>query len=407
MARLGRLAGQLDHPSRTTEEAAFPRPGDPASPSSMFTPAERPREHVREALSGDFGRAAEITRQRGQRRVRAARTWGSLVEQLDDRVFLPADMVDAIVYRSGRRTDQGIARRSLWPAARPTECVGPIDAALAQVRAVNRLVGLARHRAGAGPGRRRAARRVDPRRADPARGPRQHRNRPAPGAAVPDALRGRPSAEQVTLMVGERTQVDRWCRRRASTSGHRRHETGSCPPPRYSSSAPNSLKRRVLGVLQTNGAGNVDVDRRSDSVRDYVGPGGFIDLTTDDHAIVFVSDWIERGEVRHRGRTAFASCTRAPPKFVDARATRSPSIGPRALAAGKEVFCAGPRRPLPPHRARHGARETFMPGIDVRRDVLEAERRCASFYRRTDRIPDPYFRVRYVLGERASRSGSA
>jgi propionate CoA-transferase len=58
------------------------------------------------------------------------------------------------------------------------------------------------------------------------------------------------------------------------------------------------LDATCLGVLEADGEGNVNVSRRSDGVRDYVGPGGFIDLTTDAETIVFVSGWMVHGEMR-------------------------------------------------------------------------------------------------------------
>ena len=83
------------------------------------------------------------------------------------------------------------------------------------------------------------------------------------------------------------------------------------------------LDATCLGVLEADGEGNVNVSRRSEGVRDYVGPGGFIDLTTAARMIVFVSDWMVRGEMQVENGVVRV-LQRGAPKFVE-RVARSPS----------------------------------------------------------------------------------
>src|SRR6185295_18673752 len=52
------------------------------------------------------------------------------------------------------------------------------------------------------------------------------------------------------------------------------------------------LDATCLGVLQVDSLGNVNVSKRGDGPRNYVGPGGFIDLTAAAKTIVFVSAWM-------------------------------------------------------------------------------------------------------------------
>ncbi len=92
-----------------------------------------------------IGEAAEMARAAKRNGGCVIANVGLVVDEGYDRVFLPADMVDAIVYHPDTEQTAGIAHRLYWPAV-TTECVGPIDEALAQVRAVNRLVGLTPHR---------------------------------------------------------------------------------------------------------------------------------------------------------------------------------------------------------------------------------------------------------------------
>src|SRR5204863_350334 len=57
------------------------------------------------------------------------------------------------------------------------------------------------------------------------------------------------------------------------------------------------LDATCLGVLEADGEGNVNVSRRSGGPRDYIGPGGFIDLSTAARTVVFVAGWMMGGEM--------------------------------------------------------------------------------------------------------------
>jgi len=127
------------------------------------------------------------------------------------------------------------------------------------------------------------------------------------------------------------------------------------------------LDATCLGVLEMDGCGDVNVSRRSESPRDYVGPGGFIDLAAAARTIVFVSGWMVRGEMAvDDGRVRIVR--RGAPKFVD-RVREITFDGGRALAAGKRVFYATPVA-LFRLTARGMEIASVMPGIDVRRDIL-------------------------------------
>jgi propionate CoA-transferase len=128
------------------------------------------------------------------------------------------------------------------------------------------------------------------------------------------------------------------------------------------------LDATCLGALEVDGAGNVNVSRRSDGVRDYVGPGGFIDLTTAARTIVFVSGWMVGGEITIEGGRIRVE-RRGAPKFVE-RVREITFNGARALAAGTNVFYATPVGLF--RLSAHGVElVSVLPGIDVRRDVVE------------------------------------
>jgi len=127
------------------------------------------------------------------------------------------------------------------------------------------------------------------------------------------------------------------------------------------------LAATCVGALQVDSAGNVNVSRRGPGARGFVGPGGFIDLTTAARTIVFVCAWKAHGDtvLDARGMQIGGAGTA---KFVD-RVDEVTFNGARALAAGQRVFYAthvGLFR-----LTRRGMKLVRrMPGIDVRRDVL-------------------------------------
>jgi propionate CoA-transferase len=63
----------------------------------------------------------------------------------------------------------------------------------------------------------------------------------------------------------------------------------------------SNLDTTVLGFLQVDSAGNVNVSKRGDSVVDFVGPGGFCDITQGAKTIIFVGSWMVGGEYDLQG----------------------------------------------------------------------------------------------------------
>jgi propionate CoA-transferase len=128
------------------------------------------------------------------------------------------------------------------------------------------------------------------------------------------------------------------------------------------------LDTTILGVLQVDSDGNVNVSKRGPRAIDYVGPGGLPDLTAAARNILFVGSWQAGGRLAIRdGKMVVAE--RGKPKFIE-HVDEVTFSGPVALAAGKNVFYAtnvGVFRLT--ERGMELAR--VMPGIDIRRDVLE------------------------------------
>jgi propionate CoA-transferase len=127
------------------------------------------------------------------------------------------------------------------------------------------------------------------------------------------------------------------------------------------------LDATCLGALQVDSQGNVNVSKRGPGATEYVGPGGFIDLTEAAKTIVFVSAWMAHGQFSVAdGKLRLVKA--GTPKFVD-HVDEVTFNGRRAVAAGKRVFYATHVGLF--QLTRRGMELVHvMPGIDVRRDIL-------------------------------------
>ncbi len=293
---------------------------------------------------------------------------GLVVDEGYDRIFLPAKMVDAIVYYPDTEQTAGFFHREPWPAI-ITHNDTPIEPALYHARLVRWFGELA-----GGLPRRGAVEQAVARLAAATLAAHVTKGAEiALGAGLP---------EDVALVIYE-------CGRIADVtflveSG----VVGGLPAPgayfgaafspRAILSTAQLFKRcyrtldaACLGVLEADSAGNVNVSKRGRGVRHYAGPGGFIDFTEAAQTIVFVSGWMRRGEMAVEDG---AVRLRKPgtPKFVE-RVAEVTFNGPRALRAGKNVFYA---TPVGLFRLTPRGMEltSVMPGIDVRADILEATR---------------------------------
>ena len=309
-----------------------------------------------------IGESRELARAAKRNGGRVIANVGLLVDEGYDRVFLPADVVDAVVYYPDTEQTAGVFHRQPWPVLTTRSDV-PIAAGLDRVRFVNWLTGVAARRTPADEivARLAAATLL----ANVRKGAYVNI-----GVGLPEEVAGAVfeagRLDDVTFLV---------------ESG----VVGGLPAPgvyfgaalcprRIISSAEMfalcyaRLDATCLGVLQADSAGNVNVSRRGDGVRDYVGPGGFIDLAAAAKTIVFATTWMARGTVAVDGASLRIAAPGIP-KFVD-RVDEITFSGPRALAAGKRVFYAthvGLFR-----LTRRGMElSAVMPGIDIRRDVLD------------------------------------
>lgn len=129
------------------------------------------------------------------------------------------------------------------------------------------------------------------------------------------------------------------------------------------------LDTTILGVLQADSEGNVNVSKRTDRISRYVGPGGFIDLTTAAKTIIFVTKWMEGERMRLNG-PRIEILKRGKCKFVS-RVDEVTFSGQEAVKAGKNVYFA---TTVGVFRLTERGLELVrvMPGIDLQQDILAA-----------------------------------
>jgi propionate CoA-transferase len=128
------------------------------------------------------------------------------------------------------------------------------------------------------------------------------------------------------------------------------------------------LDMTVLGVVEADSDGNVNVSRRGEGPINYVGPGGFIDITTGAKTILFVASWMNRGKVDVLDG-AIQISEPGKPKFVEKVAEITFS-GQQALKAGKTVLYVTTVGVF--HLTSRGLELiSVMPGVDIEKDILQ------------------------------------
>lgn len=125
----------------------------------------------------------------------------------------------------------------------------------------------------------------------------------------------------------------------------------------------------VLGVVEADEKGNVNVSKRGDDPRNYVGPGGFIDITGAAKTIVFVTAWMAHAEIGIvDGKIKIIKPGK--PKFVPAVSEITFS-GEQAIKNGKNVYYVTNVGVF--QLTAKGIRLiSVMPGIDIQKDIIGA-----------------------------------
>jgi propionate CoA-transferase len=122
----------------------------------------------------------------------------------------------------------------------------------------------------------------------------------------------------------------------------------------------------ILGMLQVDGEGNVNVSKKAEGARNYVGPGGFLNLVASAKTIVFVGAFTAKSQMAIAdGRLRVLKP--GIPKFVE-QVDEVTFSARAALAAGKRVFYV---TPVGAFRLTAKGLELIQvtPGIDIERDI--------------------------------------
>jgi propionate CoA-transferase len=286
---------------------------------------------------------------------------GLVVEKGFGEMLVPAEDVDAIVVWHRAEQGAGVQHRRYWPAL-TTQSNLPLSEAIPRVRFINELLGIT-----------------------PRRTPAEFALARLAASIFAEYAR---KGWYVNIGVGLPEEVCRLMFEGGLTDDitlfTESGVIGGVPAPgvffgtavcpkRIVSSAEvfkmcyERLDVTILGALQVDSAGNVNVSKRGEGAINYVGPGGFIDLTTAAKMVIFVSSWMDRAQIKlEGGRVRIAKPGKI--KFIG-KVDEITFNGQEALKTGKKVFYVtnvGTFQLTP----RGMELMNVMPGIDVRRDIF-------------------------------------
>ena len=129
----------------------------------------------------------------------------------------------------------------------------------------------------------------------------------------------------------------------------------------------SNLSVAVFGFLQVDSAGNVNVSKRGTLMKDYVGPGGLMNIANSAKSIIFIGHWMQRARYSTKDGKIRIKKT-GKPKFVD-RVDEVTFSGHQALLAGKTVFFATTVG-LFKLTDKGLELKAVMPGIDIQNDIV-------------------------------------
>jgi propionate CoA-transferase len=128
------------------------------------------------------------------------------------------------------------------------------------------------------------------------------------------------------------------------------------------------LDTTVLGFLEVDSAGNVNVSHRGDRIEKVVGPGGFCNICKGARTIIFTGSWMIGGRMAIEG-DALRIKKPGTPKFVE-QVHQITFNGQRGLSAGKNIYYATNVGYFKLTEAGLQL-EAVVPGIDIQHDILD------------------------------------
>jgi len=288
---------------------------------------------------------------------------GRIVEEGYDDEVLPAEFVDAVVYWPGTEQTTTIKHRKYWDCFTPHSKT-PLDKGLAKARQINHILGIMPKRKPIDDVMARLATRVF---ADHAK----------KGDTVDIGI-GLPE-EVARLLYHSGVLKELNMLTEAGVYG------GVAAPGVFFGAAINPekivpssaafermyerLDWAILGLLEADSDGNVNVSNRGEGILNHVGPGGFIDLITCAKNILFVSPWGVKSEIEVQGDHV-KIVKQGKSKFVE-KVFEITFNGQEALKHGKNVYYVCH---IGGFRLTSRGMELMyvMPGIDPQKDIIDA-----------------------------------
>ncbi len=129
----------------------------------------------------------------------------------------------------------------------------------------------------------------------------------------------------------------------------------------------DNLDMTVLGILQVDSDGNVNVSKRGKRVYDYVGPGGFMNISSSAKKIIFLGSFMAKADFQLKnGKLKIVK--KGIPKFVDTL-NEVTFNAKEALKQGKKVYYV---TTVGIFRLTEKGVELYrvMPGVDIKKDIL-------------------------------------
>ena len=287
---------------------------------------------------------------------------GTIVEKGSGKVVVPKEDVDAIVYDPRCEQAITIKHRKYWPMLTTNSDV-PIEEAIARLRFINKALGITPRRTPVDDALARLAAKV-------------FADKAWEGILVNIGV-GLPEEACRILFEAGLLKTATVFTESGVIGGLPAPGVffggAACPKQMVSSSEVfklcyEKLDLTMLGVLEADSEGNVNVSKRGDSPKTYVGPGGFIDITTSAKMIVFVTTWMARAEVviENGGIRVIKP---GAPKFIE-KVSEITFSGKEALKAGKKVFYI---TTVGVFQLTERGMELIlvMPGIDIKKDILD------------------------------------
>lgn len=330
---------------------------------AMFNaPAADRKGNIYNRHAAMIAETGEITRAAKRNGGLVIANVGEVVEEDRDDIFIPAEDVDMVVVYPGTEQAASIKHLRRWPLFTLESDVS-VDEGVARLKFINQVLGIT-----------------------PRRSPVDYALARFAASIFAEQVK---SGALVNIGTGLPEEVCRLLHGSGASDQVRFFSesgvlgglpapgvffgAGVCPEEMVSSAqifhtCYEHLDASVLGMLEFDPAGNVNVSKRGEGALNYVGPGGFIDFSTNAKQVFFVSSWMVGGQLSlENGRLKIVKQGKI--KLVD-KVSEITFNGEQAIKSGRNIF----------YITNVGAFKLtaeglelarVAPGVDVRRDILE------------------------------------